>query len=319
MSIRDRARPAVERGLAYLDAVVEADGRWPCLRYKDAGLSGPGDPDINPGMAGFGVLALKECEHPLAQAIRSRSRKFLFGAMEHPGLWRYWPRIPPDVDDTAICSLAVGARALLLFCSNIDHILSNRDAEGRFLTWMPGPGMPGFTADICPVVNANVISYLGDRPETRAAQQWLETIVEERRETGRSRHYIEPMNIYHALARASCVAAPAFAGLRPTLISRILERRDDRGMFGDVFYSALALSALDMLGAWQPEEMRPTLEQLLEAQRPDGGWPGSVHYVASPALIEQSQALAQGPIYWFFTEAVPAACCIEVLERFLRH
>ena len=319
MSIRDQAGPAVERGLAYLDAVVPADGRWPCLRYKEAGLSGPGDPDINPGMAGFGVLALEECEHPLAQAIRSRSRNFLFGTMEYPGLWRYWPRIPPDVDDTAICSLAVGVRTLRLFCSNVDRILSNRDAEGRFLTWMPGSGLPGFTADICPVVNANVISYLGDRPETRAAQQWLETIVEERRETGRSRHYIEPMNIYHAMARASCVAAPAFEGLRPTLISRILESRDDRGMFGEVFYSALALSALDMLGAWQPEETRPTLERLLEAQRPDGGWPGAVHYVASPAMIEQSQALAQGPIYWFFTDAVPTACCIEVLERSLRH
>ena len=134
--------------------------------------------------------------------------------MEYPGVWRYWPRIPPDVDDTALCSLAIGPRALLLFYSNIERILSNRDAEGRFLTWMMGPGLPNFTPDLCPVVNANVISYLGNRP--------------------------------------------------------------------------------------------------------DGGWPGSVHYVASPPLVEQSLALAQGPVYWFFTEAIPTACCIEVLARFLR-
>ena len=319
MSIRDQARPAIERGLAFLDAVVGADGQWPCIRYEDEGLTGPGELEKNPGMVGFGALALENCDHPLAQSIRSRSRSLLFRTMQPPGLWRYWPQIPPDVDDTAICSLAVGVRTLRLFCSNIDSILANRDAEGRFLTWMLAPGLPSFTPDICPVVNANAISYLGDRPETHAAQQWLETLVEERREVGQSRHYPEPMNLYHALARASVLAAPAFARLRPTLISRIVERRDDCGLFGNAFYSALALAALDMLGAWQPEEMRPTLEQLLAAQRPDGSWPGAVHYVASPALVEQSLALAHGPIYWFFTQAVPTACCIEVLERFLRH
>ena len=318
MPSRDQAQSAIARGLAFLDRSVGADGVWPCIRYEDAGLTGPGELEKNPGMAGFGVLALESCDDPLARAIWSRSRNFLFRTMQRPGLWRYWPQIPPDVDDTAICSLAVGARTLLLFGSNIEPILSNRDAEGRFLTWMLGPGLPEFTPDICPVVNANVISYLGDRTETRAAQHWLETLIEERREVGQSRHYIEPMNLYHAVARASCLAAPAFARLRPTLVSRIVERREDDGMFGDPLYSSLALLALDMLGALQWEEMRPTLAQLLEAQRPDGGWPGGVHYVASPALIEQSLALAHGPIYWFFTEAIPTACCIELLERFLR-
>ena len=334
MPIRDELRPAIERGLAFLDTVIEADGAWPCLRYKDgpwpdlryadSGFTGPGNIEKNPGMAGFGVLALENCDHPLAQAIQSRTRNYLFRIMEYPGVWRYWPHIPPDVDDTAMCSLAVNVRTLRLFFSNIERILSNRDAEGRFLTWMWEPdwsGLPqglSLPPETCPVVNANVISYLGDRPETRDAQQWLETLIEERREAGQSRHYVEPINFYHALARASGLAAPAFARLRPTLISRIVECRDDCGLFGNAMYSALALSALDMLGALQPEDMYSTLEQLLAAQRPDGGWPGGVHYVASPLLSELSLALAQGPVYWFFTEAISTACCIEAMERFLR-
>ena len=334
MPIRDELRPAIERGLAFLDTLIEADGAWPCLRYKDgpwpdlryvdAGFTGPGKLEKNPGMTGFGVLALENCDHPLAQAIQSRTRNFLFRTMEHPGVWRYAPHLPLDVDDTAVCSLAVNVRTLRLFFSNIDCILSNRDAEGRFLTWIFPPDMSSLPQDLnlppetCPVVNANVISYLGDRPETRAAQHWLETLIEERREAGQSRHYAEPINLYHALARASCLAAPAFARLRPTLVRRLVECRDDGGLFGNAMYSSLALSALDMLGALQPEDMYPTLEQLLAAQRPDGGWPGGVHYVASPLLIDQAQALAQGPVYWFFTEAISTACCIEVIERFLR-
>ena len=94
-----------------------------------------------------------------------------------------------------MCSLAVNVRTLRLFFSNIERILSNRDAEGRFLTWMWEPdwsGLPqglSLPPETCPVVNANVISYLGDRPETRAAQHWLATLIEERREAGQSRHY----------------------------------------------------------------------------------------------------------------------------------
>ena len=315
----EQAQSAIERGLAFLDTVVGADGGWPCLRSKNADCTGPSDVELNPCMAAFGVLALESCDHSRARAIQVRTRTFLVRRMEYPGVWRYWPRIPPDVDDTALCSLAVGPRILLLFCPNIKRILSNRDAEGRFLTWMMESDSPNFTPDICPVVNANAISYLGDRPETHGAQHYLETQIEAPGEVRlASRHYPDVMNFYHALARASQLAAPAFARMRSTLVERIVERRDDSGMFGDVLYSALALSALDMLGALPAEDMEETLTQLLAAQRPDGGWPGSVHYVASPPLVEQSRALAQGPLYWFFTEAIPTACCIEVLARFLR-
>ena len=38
MPIRDELRSAIERGLQFLDTVIEADGAWPCLRYVDAGL-----------------------------------------------------------------------------------------------------------------------------------------------------------------------------------------------------------------------------------------------------------------------------------------
>ena len=54
-----------------------------------------------------GLLAFAWCDDPVAERLRRRTPGFLHARMEYPGVWRYWPRLPPDLDDTAICSLAV--------------------------------------------------------------------------------------------------------------------------------------------------------------------------------------------------------------------
>ena len=54
-----------------------------------------------------------------------------------------------------------------------------RDGSGRFPTWMAQPGAASwFRNDFDAVVNANVLAYLGDRPETRGAQRWVEALIE---------------------------------------------------------------------------------------------------------------------------------------------
>ena len=132
MSIRDQARPAIERGLAFLDAVVGADGWWPCIRYEDAKLTGPGELEKNPGMVSFGALALENCDHPLAQAIRSRSRT---PALSHHAAARLVALLAADSARCGRYGIARWPSACVpcgYFCSNTERILSNRDAEGRF-------------------------------------------------------------------------------------------------------------------------------------------------------------------------------------------
>ena len=304
------ARSSVGRGLAFLDMAVEGNGAWPSRRYESLELSGPWHLEYPPFVPALGAMALEVCTDPRAEALRSRTRAFLLRRMEYPGVWRYWPGLAPDLDDTAICSLAAGPHPWLLFGTNVAHILSHRDGEGRFRTYMRAEDAPGDARNVVDsVVNANTLAWLGDRPDTRGAQRWLENLIEDGRETGSFHYYPDPMDLYVALARTSCVARPLFARLRPTLARRIADRRDPGGGFGDALRTAQAISALDMLGEALEETIRSSVERLIESQRPQGGW--------SECLAWQGPAPPAPPSAGFASEALTTACCIEALERFV--
>ena len=230
--------------------------------------------------------------------------------MEYPGVWRYRSYLPPDLDDTAICSLAAAPHLWLLLGRNVGRLLSSRDEQGRFRTWMEKPDGPSALyrgADA--VVNANVIAYLGDRPETRAAQRWLHGLVEAPRGHDLAlRYYPFPLDLYASLARASDLAPPAFASLRTLLKKRILACRDARGSFGDTLRTAQALTALDRLHADECTAVVPTaVQRLLAAQCPDGGWPECLAWLGHP-----------GSTFGFGSTVLTTACCIEALSRLAR-
>ena len=311
--LRKATVAATGQGLEFLKRNVEADGGWPSRVYKNWELSGSWRVEFSPFVAGLGLLALEECADPAAEELRARTRAFLHARIDYPGVWRYWPHLVPDLDSTAICSLAATPHLWLLLgrkVEAIEAIVSYRDGEGRFLTWMRAPDGPGAARnDVDCVVNANVIAYLGDRVETLAARRWLEALVREQRVTDTFLpYYPSVMDLYVALVRASCLAPPVFAGLRPTLASRILACRDAGGGFGDVLRTAQAVTALDRLGKGGREAVvRPALESILATQRPDGGWPECLAWKGIP-----------GTSLGFGSEALTTACCIEAMVRVVR-
>ena len=185
----------------------------------------------------------------------------------------------PNFDDTSINGLAVGPHPWLrmgrLRGLNFDVFLSNRDGSGRFVTWTQGEDWPpGLDNIFDVVVNANVLAYMGDHPETQAARHWIETLFVDRRETEGLVYYPEPFDLHFAMARATCFRDGIFSELRPTLVRRILERFDADDGFSDSMRTAQALSALDMLAFDLDEAVRSeVLGRLLEVQGPDGSWP----------------------------------------------
>ena len=301
---------ATVQGLEFLKRSVAADGAWPSKVYRNWELTGSWSVEFPPFVGGLGMLALERCAHPAAEELRARTHAFLHTRIEYPGVWRYSPHLVPDLDDTAVCSLAATPHLWLLLGRNVQTILSYRDGEGRFLTWMYAhAGADAALNHLDCVVNANVIAYLGDRVETREAQRWLEALVEEERETDMLRpFYPSVMDLYVALARASYSAPPVFAGLRPTLVSRMLACQDAGGGFGDILRTAQAVTALDRLGEGGREAVvRPALEHILATQRPDGGWPECFAWKGIP-----------GSSLGFGSEALTTACCIEALVRVVR-
>ena len=310
------ARERIRRGLAFLASAIDDNGAWHCIRFNLA------DPDIPrhferpPFIAAFCVLALECCRGAQAMAIRTATVKYLAETMEYPGLWRYYRHLPPDLDSTALSSLVLAARPvhpLMLLGRNVPRILANRDEEGLFRTWMLAEGEPDvvsrFRIEADPVVNANVIAYLGDRPETRNAQAWLAATIAAGNLEGASKWYPELVSVYYATSRAMLRTRPALDGLRPVLADQILGLRDEQGDFCNILETAQAISALYNIGCLERTGAKRALEKFIGSQRADGSWP--------ELLAFGDQALKWGKIgqIGHGSESVTAAFCIEAMER----
>ena len=312
-TLAEAARESIRRGLAFLESSLDENGAWHCIRFNVA------DPDIprhfeRPAfVSAFCVLALESCDEARARSICAATRNHLVNTMEYPGLWRYYRHLPQDLDSTSLCSLVLGSHPWILLGRNVPRILANRDEEGRFLTWVLAEDEPSvvstFRIEADPVVNANVIAYLGDHPETRDAKAWLEALVTLGNLDGSSKWYPDTASIYYAITRAALRATPALDQLRPVLADRILGLRDDRGEFGNVLQTAQAVSALYNVGGLDRINAKREVDRFLSTQREDGSWP--------ELLAFGDQSLKWGTVgrIGHGSESVTSAFCIEALER----
>lgn len=306
-------RESIRRGLVFLESTIDENGAWHCIRFNVADPDVPRHFEKPPFVSAFCVLALECCEEAQAKAICTATRTYLVDTIEYPGLWRYYRHLPQDLDSTALCSLVIDTHPWILLGRNIARILANRDEEGRFLTWVLEDDEPDvvsrFRLEADPVVNANVIAYLGDCPETRDAQRWLEALITDDKLKGSSKWYPDEVAIYYATARAMVRAQPALDRLRPILADRILSLRDDQGDFGNVLQTAQAVSALYHVGCLDRIDVKRQVERFTSSQREDGSWP--------ELLAFGDQTLQWGTVgrIGHGSEAVTSAFCIEALER----
>ena len=312
-TLAEAIRESIRRGLVFVESTLDENGAWPCIRFNVA------DPDIprhfeRPAfVSALCVLALESCGDARARSICAATRTHLVNTMEYPGLWRYYRHLPQDLDSTALCSLVLASHPWMLLGRNAPRILANRDDEGRFLTWALAEDEPGvvstFRIEADPVVNANVIAYLGDHPETSDAKAWLEGLVTLGSLDGSSKWYPDTAAIYYAITRAMIRARPALDQLRPVLTNRILSLRDDRGEFGNVLRTAQAVSALYNVGGLDRIDAKREAERFLGSQREDGSW--------SELLAFGDQSLKWGVVgqIGHGSESVTSAFCIEALGR----
>ncbi len=306
-------RDSIRRALEFLETTIDENGAWHCIRFNMA------DPDIprhfeRPAfVSALCVLALECCGDARAKAMCTAAKAYLADTIEYPGLWRYYRHLPQDLDSTTLCSLVIGTHPWIFLGRNVPTILANRDENGLFRTWVLAEGEPDvvapFRIEADPVVNANVIAYLGDRPETRDAQRWLEGLIAEGSLEGSSKWYPDAVAICYAIARAMIRAAPALEHSRPVLAERILNLRDEDGGFGNILKTAQAVSSLYNVGRLESLDAKRTVEEFTSTQREDGSWP--------ELLAFGDQYLKWGAVgqIGHGSEAVTSAFCIEALER----
>ena len=312
-AVVEAVRESVGRGLSFLDSSIDATGAWPCIRFNTADPNIPRHFERPPFVSALCALALEGCKDTRAKAICTATKAYLAHTIEHPGLWRYYLHLPQDLDSTALCSMLLGTHPWIVLGRNVPRMLANRDGEGRFMTWMLDEDEPNvvapFRIEADPVVNANVIAYLGDRPDTKNAQRWLAALVKDGRLDGASKWYPDTVAIHYAISRAMVHAPSVLGELRPLLADRILDLRDGTGHFGNVLQTAQAVSALANVGSLGRIDGKRQVERLIGSQRDDGGWPELL------AFGDQSLKWGQFGQIGHGAETVTTAFCIEALER----
>ena len=312
-ALAEACRESIRRGLDFLESTIDENGAWHCIRFNTADPNVPRHFERPPFISAFCVLALESCDEPKAKALCAATRAYLADTMEYPGLWRYYRHLPQDLDSSTLCSLVIGNHPWILLERNVPEILANRDEKGLFQTWILADDEPDvvsvFRIEADPVVNANVIAYLGDRPETREARQWLEGLIIEGKLDGTSKWYPDLASIYYAITRALLRVPSALDRLCPVLAERILGLRDGKGEFGNILQTAQGVSALYNIGSLQNIDAQQQAERFLNSQREDGSWP--------ELLAFGDQELKWGPVgqIGHGSESVTTAFCIEALER----
>ncbi len=312
-ALAKKGRESILRGLAFLESAVDESGAWHCIRFNIA------DPDIPrhferpPFVSALCALALQSSDEARARALCDATRKYLVSTIEYPGLWRYYRHLPQDLDSTTVCSLVIGTHPWIFLGRNVRRILENRDDNGCFMTWVLEEDEPNvvssFRIEADPVVNANVIAYLGDHPETRDAQRWLEALIIEDRLRDSSKWYPDTVTIYYATTRAMMRAEPALDSLRPILADRILELGGGKEEFGNLLQTAQAVSTLYNIDRLESIDVKRQVERFIGSQREDGSWPELL------AFGDQSLRWGAFGQIGHGSEAVTTAFCIEALER----
>ena len=308
--LREAVRGAVDRGLGFLEASIRPDGAWPSRMYWNLELTGSAEEELAPFVAALGALTLAASGDPRARSLQNRSGEFIVRSMRHPGVWRYWPSLPNDLDSLSLCSQAVPWHPWVLFGMNLGCLPTAQDDRGRFRTWLAPPNEAD-GVDVDSVVNANVVGYLASQDRNALGEQaaaWLAGLVREGNAEGSSHYYPDPLDLYDALARARERGVPAFQDLGAALADRIRARRGPDGGYGDTLRTARALSALHILGAPpEGEALGATVERILRRQRPDGSWPEH--------LFWQGPLPPDPPSVGFASAMLDTASCVEALVR----
>ena len=312
-ALAEAARDSIRRGLVFLESDMDENGAWRCVRFNLARPDIPRHFEKPPFVSALCVLALESCGEARAKTICDATRNYLVDTIECPGFWRYYRHLPQDLDSTALCSLVIGSHPWIFLGRNVPRMLSNRDEEGRFLTWILEDDEPDvasrFRIEADPVVNANVIAHLGDHRETRDAQRWLEALIGEGKVEGTSKWYPDTVTTYYAASRAMVRGRPALHNLRLTLGGRILDLFGERGEAGDILQTAQAVSALYNVGMLERIDAGQLMERFLDSQHEDGSWP--------ELLAFGDQTLRWGILgqIGHGSEAITSAFCIEAMSR----
>ena len=313
---------SIDRAISYLKESQEESGRIRCHMFRNPARLYP---DISVFAAICVAYSLQFAQRAEADLVVEKALDFVERHLEAPGVWRYFTpemgeAIDADLDDTCCASALLRDRApAIRGGGNVQLLMKYRDSKDRFFTWMRFWKQPfwkrlrhPFTRnDVDGVVNANVLWYLGERPETAGASRWLVEAVRAGSEERTLVYYEYSMSLYYALARAAESGVYAFREIGAEITRAILWRCADMMDSGEPIPIACAISALIGLGAGAEPVLDELIFCLLDLQRGDGSWPIDRAW-CGPSPDD-------GKRIWLGSPEVTTGYCIEALSRYLHY
>jgi hypothetical protein len=312
-----RVNAAIDAGVDFLSRTQLPDGELPTLRWPR------NDPDAarrDRTVFGTALVVISIAGVRGAQTIVARAADSIASQTLRFGIWKYSPDygggFPPDLDDTAMASLAlrVAGRAVP---DNTHVFLANRNRDGLFFTWLSprlrwlrDPRMAFIAAarwrhpfvhyrafrvagarehDLDAVVNANVLYFLGHNAATEPVIDFLLRVLREGLETTCDKWYDSPLAVWYFISRA---LRSAGVDARALLLERLRSARVETPL-------EHAFAACVLLDCDAPADAH--VQAIVDAQQDSGGWPR--------AIVYGDEWDGRG------SESLTTAFCLEALSR----
>jgi hypothetical protein len=337
---------AIEQGIDFLYAMQLPSGTFQIFCSPHPLLEDECKPDYSTFQTAQISYCLDFTKSEKVEEILRKAIRFLINAMQDGCVWRYTcspnpDYLAPDVDDTA-CISSLLRRHSVSFPDNAGVILGNRDSRGLFYTWI----LPRFRwtthmsywrvalrqllklrqlywfytvteckpNDVDLVVNANVLYYLGERPETAPIIRSLIQIIEEQAEESCDKYYANRFNFYYFLSRNYAAGVGALEAVGETIVGRIKSYAHPDGVIGNhILHTAQAACALMDWQDWEDHKhgkdhstiLDNAIQAILCARDSSGGWKRCPFYYSGP-----SKKLGWG------SEELTTGFCLEALSRY---
>src|SRR5260370_31790075 len=268
---------AIAQGIDFLYAMQLPSGTFQIFCSPHPLLEEECRPDYSTFQTAQISYCLNFTKSEKVKEILRKAIRFLVSVMQDGCVWRYTcspnpDYLAPDVDDTACISFLLRRHGVSI-PDNTGVILGNRDSRGLFYTWI----LPRLTwtthmsywrvalrqrlnlrqlhwfytvteckaGDVDLVVNANVLYYLGERPETAPIIRYLIQVIAEQTEETCDRYYASRFTFYYFLSRNYAAGLRAFEAVGDTIMARIKSYAHPDGVIGNhILHTAQAACAL---------------------------------------------------------------------------